>query len=53
MHVYDKFLWIDLIYIKKDYRNKGLGKLLYKDVIKIAKKKGFKDIFIICPRNFE
>ena len=46
MHIYDKFFWVDLIFVREDYRGKGLGKLLYKDAIKKAKKKGFKKIVI-------
>ena len=45
-YINDKFFWIDLIYIKENYRKKGLGKLLHKDVIKIAKKKGYKTIML-------
>ena len=46
MYIYDKFLWIDLIYVKEGFRGKGLGTLLYKDVQKIAKRKGYKRIII-------
>lgn len=46
MYIYEKFFWVDLIYVDKKHRRKGLGKLLYKDVFKIAKKKGYKKIII-------
>ncbi len=46
MYIYDKFFWVDLVFVKEVYRGKGLGKLLYKDAIKIAKNKGFKKIII-------
>jgi len=46
MYIYDKFFWVDLIYVKESHRSKGLGKLLYKDAVKIAKKKGIKKIVI-------
>ena len=46
MYVYDKFFWVDLVFVKEDYRGKGFGKLLYQNAIKIAKKKGFKKIII-------
>ncbi|MBI2135275.1 GNAT family N-acetyltransferase [Candidatus Woesearchaeota archaeon] len=46
MYIYEKFFWVDLIYVNQNYRGKGLGKLLYNDAFKIAKKKGFKKIII-------
>jgi len=46
LHIYDPFFWVNLIYVKKKYRNKGLGKKLYDDAVKIAESKGYKKIFI-------
>ena len=46
MYIYDKFFWVDLIYVKENQRGKRLGKKLYEDVFKIAKKKGYKRIII-------
>lgn len=46
MYLYERFFWVDLIYVKEDYRCKGLGKRLYNDAIKIARKKGFNRIVI-------
>ena len=46
MYIYEDFFWVDLIYVREDYRGKGLGKSLYNDAVKIAKKKGFKKIII-------
>ncbi|MBI3036077.1 GNAT family N-acetyltransferase [Candidatus Woesearchaeota archaeon] len=46
MYIYDKFFWVDLIYVKENYRGKGIGKLLYQDAIKIARSKGFNKMVI-------
>ena len=46
MYLNDRFFWVDLIYVKEKYRGRGIGKLLYKDAIRIAKKKGFKTLII-------
>jgi len=46
MYVYDKFFWVDLVFVSRKHRGKGLGRILYKDAIKIAKKKGFKKIIV-------
>lgn len=46
MYLNERVFWVDVIYVKEDYRKCGLGGLLYKDVIHIARKKGFKKIII-------
>ncbi len=46
MYVYDKFFWIDLIYVKENQRGKGIGKRLYQDAKGIAKQKGFSRMII-------
>jgi len=46
MYVNESIFWVDLIYVREGHRRKGVGRLLYKDAIKIAKKKGFKKIVI-------
>lgn len=46
MYLNERVFWVDLIYVKEDYRRCGLGQLLYKDVIHIAQKKGFKRVII-------
>jgi len=46
MLVPSPLFWIDLIYVKETWRRKGLGRLLYEDAIRIAKKKGFDKIVI-------
>lgn len=46
MYVYDRFFWVDLIYVKETHRGMGLGKMLYEDAIGIAKRKGYKKIVI-------
>lgn len=42
----ERFFWVDLIYVKENHRRKGIGKLLYDDAVKLAKKKGYKKIVI-------
>jgi len=46
MYIYDKLFWVDLIYVDEKFREQGIGKMLYKDVIQLAKKKGYKRIII-------
>ena len=46
MFVYDKFFWVDLLYVKENHRGMGLGTLLYEDILKIAKKGDYKKIII-------
>ena len=46
MYIHEKFFWVDLIYVKEGYRGRGLGKRLYNDAIRIAKKKGFSKVVI-------
>ncbi len=42
LYIYERFFWVDLVFVKENYRGKGLGRLLYKDAMKIAKKKDSK-----------
>ena len=37
--------------VKEDYRGKGLGKRLYKDALRIARKMGFNKIVVVFPNN--
>lgn len=54
MYIYEKFFWIDLVYVDEKFRGKGIGTMLYEDVFKIAKKKGFKKIIIdIFDKNLK
>jgi len=51
MYIKDRFLWIDLVYVDEEHRGKGLGKMLYDDVAKIAQEKNVNiialDVFAI------
>lgn len=40
----DDYLWLHLIFIAKEWRNKGVGKILIKDLEKIAKKHKRKEL---------
>lgn len=46
LYVKKEFIWIDLIYVDEPYRGKGVGKMLYEDVIKIAREKNVKSLII-------
>ncbi len=46
MYIYERFFWVDLIYVRENYRGQGLGKRLYNDAMKIARKSGFNKIVI-------
>lgn len=46
MYFRERFLWIDLVYVRKMCRRKGVGSLLYKDLTRIARKKGLKKLVI-------
>jgi ribosomal protein S18 acetylase RimI-like enzyme len=48
--VVGKFVWIDAIVVKKEYRNSGIGKMLFKEMENICKAKGFVDLFLIAPK---
>ena len=46
MYMYDKFFWIDLIFVKEDFRGRGVGKFLYSEALRLADKKGFKKVVL-------
>lgn len=46
LYLPERIFWVDLIYVKEDQRRRGLGRLLYEDVINIARKKGFEKVTI-------
>jgi GNAT superfamily N-acetyltransferase len=46
MYVTGDIFWIDLIYVKQEYRGRGLGKELYADAVRIAKELGLTKIVI-------
>ena len=53
-YVYDKVIWIYEIYVDKNYRRKGVAICLIKEIAKIAKKRGIKEIDLTCvPKNKE
>lgn len=41
-----KYCWIDWWYVTKAYRRKGIGNMLYKEMIKICKKQKIKEIIL-------
>lgn len=45
-YVHGEFLWIDIIYVKEEYRGEGMGKALYKDVMRISREKGLDRVVI-------
>jgi L-amino acid N-acyltransferase YncA len=46
MYFKEKFIWVDLVYVRKRYRGKGLGNRLYRDVARIARKRGIRKIVV-------
>lgn len=42
-------LWIDMIIVKNEYRNKGIGTRLINIVMQLAKRKGMKMVFLDAP----
>ncbi len=42
----DNCLWVHLVYVKEEFRRRGLGRLLYEDAEKIAKSMGLYKIVI-------
>ena len=43
------FVWLDGIVVEKHSRGKGIGKLLFKSVVKELKKKKVSNLFLIAP----
>jgi ribosomal protein S18 acetylase RimI-like enzyme len=53
-YVYDKAIWIYEIHVDKNYRRKGAATRLIKEIARIAKRKGIKEIDLTCvPKNKE
>ena len=46
MYVNERTFWIDLIFVKEEFRGRGIGRMLYDEAIKIAKELGFRRITI-------
>lgn len=44
-----KFIWIDAIIVGKKYRRMGIGKKLFKIIESEARKKGYRDIYLVVP----
>ena len=45
MYIDEKFLWVQRIYVRKEFRGKGFSRILYNNAIKIARKNGLGKIF--------
>ena len=43
--VNEKFLWIHLIYVREKHRGKEIAKVLYDEILKIAKEKDYNKIY--------
>jgi GNAT superfamily N-acetyltransferase len=43
--------WYATMYVKKEYRNKGYSKMLNNAIIKEAKKRGFKQLYLKSELN--
>ena len=48
--VVGKFVWVDGIVVKIEFRNLGIGKLLFKKMESVCKAKGFKNVFLVVPK---
>lgn len=48
----DLFPWLGGIVVKKDCRNKGIGKLMIKEAIKIAGQLGYKELYLSTPLSY-
>jgi GNAT superfamily N-acetyltransferase len=42
----EKYCWISFVHILKDYRNQGIGSLLYDDIMRICRRKRIKQIML-------
>jgi GNAT superfamily N-acetyltransferase len=41
-----KYCWISFVYVLKEYRNQGIGSLLYDDIMRICKRRRIKQIML-------
>jgi len=41
-----KYCWISFVHVLKDYRNQGIGSLLYDDIMRICRRKRIKQIML-------
>ncbi|HEX42804.1 MAG TPA: GNAT family N-acetyltransferase [Phycisphaerales bacterium] len=46
LYIRGPFFWIDLVYVRKDYRRRGLGRRLYEDALTIARERGFERVVV-------
>lgn len=46
MYINEEIFWIDLVFVEKDYRGRGIGRALYEDAIRIARELGYRKITI-------
>jgi len=46
LYIRGPFFWIDLVYVRKDYRRCGLGRRLYEDALVIARERGLERIVV-------
>lgn len=47
----DLFPWMATLYVKEDYRNKGVGKKLQKISIEYAKQKNYSNLYLITEHD--
>ena len=47
----DLFPWMATLYVKKDYRNKGVGKMLQQISIEYARQKNYNYLYLITEHN--
>ena len=47
----EKYLFLSKLYIKKESRNKGFGKIIFKKIVEIAKENNKKSIILTVNKN--
>ena len=49
-----KYMYVEELYVKREYRSKGLGKLLMDYVINLSKKEGLDYVYLVTPtKNYK
>jgi len=46
LYIRGLFFWIDLVYVREDYRRRGLGRRLYEDALTIAQERGLERVVV-------